>query len=142
MTNSQHIENLIPVKAPISHRATAVDIMIMNKVSMARVAKGWSRKNLADAMGISYQQLQKYEKGENRIAASRLLHVSNLLNVDIQYFYRDITMADKTFIRYAAGASKDLGVHSIGEDFMKIKDRQVQKNLTQLVKTIANCQKD
>ena len=148
MTKPLNVENFISTEVPKTpnlrpSRATEVDVMIMKKVTMARIAKGWSQKELSNAMGISQQQLQKYEKGKNRIAASRLLHVSNLLKVEVGYFYQGMTSADKDFDRYiSGGACKDLGLSSIGSAFMKIKNTHVQKSLDHLVKTIANDYKE
>jgi transcriptional regulator with XRE-family HTH domain len=66
---------------------TNIDGDIGNKISDARKLKNISRKILAEKIGITHQQLHKYETGVNRISASRLLQIANILNLDVSYFY-------------------------------------------------------
>ena len=100
---------------------------------------------LGKALGLTFQQIQKYEKGVNRIGASRIFELSQLLDVPIQYFYED----------YGDGGARVPGMAEpdAGEAFMKlvnspegvelcryfskIKDQKVKKRVLDLVKTIA-----
>jgi transcriptional regulator with XRE-family HTH domain len=54
---------------------------------MRRLMLGMSQTNVADALGVTFQQLQKYEKGTNRISASRLQHISLILQVPVTFFF-------------------------------------------------------
>ncbi len=56
---------------------------------MRRVLMGMSQEKLGDQLGVTFQQVQKYEKGMNRIGASRLQHASRALDVPIEFFFRD-----------------------------------------------------
>lgn len=58
-------------------------------VKMRRIEMQYSQDKLAAALGITAQQLQKYERGTNRIGASRLYHIAEFLDVPVQYFFRD-----------------------------------------------------
>lgn len=68
---------------------TAVDAHVGMMVKLRRVELDISQDKLATALGITSQQLKKYERGANRIGASRLYDISELLDVPIQYFFRD-----------------------------------------------------
>ena len=69
-------------------RATnAVDRHIGSKLRERRLEIGMSQEALADLLGITFQQIQKYEKGANRVAASRLYAISKALDVSVSYFF-------------------------------------------------------
>lgn len=63
------------------------DVHVGRRVREARVAKGMSQTDLGNSLGVSFQQVQKYEKGTNRIGASRLLQTSKSLSVPVEYFF-------------------------------------------------------
>jgi transcriptional regulator with XRE-family HTH domain len=67
----------------------SLDAHVGRRVRMARLGAGWSQERLAKALQISFQQVQKYEKGANRIGASRLSDIAAVLNVPIAYFFED-----------------------------------------------------
>lgn len=67
--------------------ATALDYEIGRKLRVARTNKGYSQVTLADMLGITFQQIQKYEKGANRIAASRLADIAAVLELPVTHFY-------------------------------------------------------
>ncbi len=71
-------------------RASKVDDHVGRRVRERRLALGMSQEKLADALGISFQQIQKYEIGFNRVAASRLWDIAKALEVDIGYFFEGI----------------------------------------------------
>ncbi len=60
---------------------------IGSQLKIRRVLMGWTQERLAEYLGITFQQVQKYEKGTNRISASRLFEISNALNIDLDYFF-------------------------------------------------------
>lgn len=70
--------------------ATDADVSIGQRVKMQRSLLGWSQEKLADALGITFQQVQKYENGVNRIAASRLFEMAQVMGVAVSSFYADI----------------------------------------------------
>ena len=70
-----------------------IDVHVGARVRRRRTLLGMTQTNLSDAIGVSYQQMQKYERGMNRIAASRLLDLSRLLEVPIQHFFDDMPAA-------------------------------------------------
>ena len=71
-------------------RSGAVDDHVGRRVRERRTEIGVSQQTLADALGISFQQVQKYENGTNRVAAGRLWDLANCLEVDIGYFFEGV----------------------------------------------------
>ncbi len=70
-----------------------IDVHVGARLRARRTLLGLSQAALGDALGISFQQLQKYEGGHNRLSASRLYDVSKLLDVDIGYFFDEMDRA-------------------------------------------------
>ena len=64
-----------------------IDIYVGSRLRMRRMMLGMSQEKLADAFGLTFQQVQKYEKGTNRISASRLQQAANLLQVPVPFFF-------------------------------------------------------
>ena len=70
------------------------DIAVGRRVRQRRVLLGMSQEKLAEALGLTFQQVQKYENGANRVSASRLLDISNVLGVPVSFFFEEV--AEKT----------------------------------------------
>lgn len=68
-------------------RATAEDVEIGRKIRALRLERGLSQSGLASGIGLTFQQVQKYEKGANRVSAGRLQRIADLLNVPVTFFY-------------------------------------------------------
>ena len=118
-----------------------IDIQVGNRVRIRRMLIGMSQERLGDLLGLTFQQVQKYEKGVNRIGAGRLFEVSRILNVPVDFFYEGVNAIP-------AGASEAesapvMEFVSSGEGlqlslaFMKIKDTKVRKRVLDLVKSLA-----
>ena len=80
-------------RARMGDEPNPVDVHVGARVRMYRALRGMSQEGLADAIGITFQQVQKYETGHNRISASRLWDISQVLQTPIELFYQD--MADE-----------------------------------------------
>lgn len=134
-----------------------VDIHVGTRLKQRRVLLGISQEKLAEAIGITFQQIQKYERGANRISASRLFQFSKLLNVPVSYFFEKFS---------ESGGTKDNGLsygladnaqeefsskNSIDEDIMNrketlnllrvyysVKDEKARKDMLAVLKTIAS----
>src|SRR3954464_10767035 len=64
-----------------------IDKHVGSRVRMRRMMLSMSQEKLGDALGLTFQQVQKYEKGTNRIGASRLQQISNILQVPVSFFF-------------------------------------------------------
>lgn len=71
-----------------------VDVFVGQKLRSRRSLIGITQENLAEAAGITFQQVQKYEKGRNRLSASRLYQFSRVLDVPVAYFFEGFTVPD------------------------------------------------
>ncbi len=73
----------------------AVDIHVGRRVRLRRTLLGLSQEKLGDAVGLTFQQIQKYERGTNRMGASRLFEFSRILDVPVSFFFDDMDDATK-----------------------------------------------
>ena len=120
-------------------QANPIDIQVGNRVRIRRMLIGMSQEKLGDLLGLTFQQVQKYEKGVNRIGAGRLFEVSRILNVPVDFFYEGVSVAGQPesdgapvmeFVSSGEGLQLALA-------FMKIKDAKVRKRVLDLVKSLA-----
>ncbi|MEM7684369.1 MAG: helix-turn-helix transcriptional regulator [Pseudomonadota bacterium] len=106
---------------------------------------GVSQEQLGAALGLTFQQIQKYEKGQNRIGAGRLFKISQILSVPVQYFYDGLPapesdvdaeeVAERTASVQAFLASAE--GHALSMAFLKIDDVPTRRRIVDLVSTIA-----
>jgi len=73
---------------------TNLDAEIGRRLRQARLAENLTQDGLAQKLGISFQQVQKYENGSNRISTSRLWHISNALGIPVTYFFEQLAQTD------------------------------------------------
>jgi len=71
----------------VKRRAGAEDIEIGRKIRALRLERGLSQSGLADGIDLTFQQVQKYEKGINRVSAARLVRIADMLNTPVMFFY-------------------------------------------------------
>jgi transcriptional regulator with XRE-family HTH domain len=71
-----------------------IDVHVGNRIRMRRLIVGISQEKLGELLGITFQQVQKYEKGANRISASRLYYAAKTLGVPVQFFFDDLAGVD------------------------------------------------
>jgi transcriptional regulator with XRE-family HTH domain len=122
-------------------QANPIDIQVGNRVRIRRMLIGMSQERLGDLLGLTFQQVQKYEKGVNRIGAGRLFEVSRILNVPIDFFYEGVNTQPGA--SEPEGAPPVMEFVSSGEGlqlslaFMKIKDAKVRKRVLDLMKSLA-----
>jgi transcriptional regulator with XRE-family HTH domain len=121
-------------------QANPVDVQVGNRVRIRRMLIGMSQEKLGEMLSLTFQQVQKYEKGVNRIGAGRLYDVSRILGVPIDYFYEGISNQPAS---HGEDAPPVMEFVSSGEGlqlslaFMKIKDSKVRKRVLDLVKSLA-----
>ena len=77
------------MKQAIKKATNPVDKHVGSRVRMRRLMLGMSQEKLGDALGLTFQQVQKYEKGKNRMGAGRLQHISHILQVPVPFFFED-----------------------------------------------------
>ena len=119
-----------------------IDKHVGSRVRMRRMMLSMSQEKLGDALGLTFQQVQKYEKGSNRIGASRLQHIADILQVPISFFFDGAgepgefkPMEPKTLFISDFLASSE-GV-ALVKAYMKIKDARLRRCIVQLVEQIS-----
>ena len=125
-----------------------VDVHVGARLRQRRTLLGMSQTTLGDAIGLTFQQMQKYEKGTNRISASRLFALSRVLDVPVEYFFDDMPAAVAASSP-AQGGGKAKKPPSYEPDpmatretmelvraYYKIHDPQVRKRLFEMVKAL------
>ncbi len=130
---------------------SAVDGHVGSRVRLRRMLIGMSQEKLGELLGLTFQQVQKYEKGANRIGASRLYEISHILGVPVSYFFDDVPLGDAT-VRRTSGHTPsttdiDAGPYmmefvssaegfQLVRAFTKITDPRVRKRMLELVKSL------
>ncbi|HYZ64494.1 MAG TPA: helix-turn-helix domain-containing protein [Acetobacteraceae bacterium] len=71
-------------------RASPIDVHVGSRIRLRRTLMGMSQERLGEALGLTFQQVQKYERGVNRVGASRLFDLSRVLDVPISFFFDDM----------------------------------------------------
>ena len=137
------------------HRITnnnAIDLHVGKRVRLRRTLLGLSQEQLGAELNITFQQVQKYERGANRISASRLWDMSQILDVPVSYFFDDMSEATMKGSprRVARGVDAGHGDGSEAKDpmarretlelvraYYTIKQPTVRKRVSEMVKSIA-----
>lgn len=128
-----------------------IDVHVGNRVRLRRSILGMSQNELGGALGLTFQQVQKYEKGVNRIGASRVFEISRILKVPIQFLFDDFDLAGDHPVGFAEesiSAGEDAGSALVEllktpegvelcRHFAKIDDPKIRKKVLDLVKTLS-----
>jgi transcriptional regulator with XRE-family HTH domain len=116
---------------------TAADREIGRRLKIRRLDLGISQTAVADALWLTFQQVQKYEKGANRMSAGRLQRIAEILDVSIAYFYDEKIAGSKK--RQTAFALLETAYSPrLMRAFTRIKDRRIQLRTVKLVEGIAD----
>ena len=123
-----------------------IDIHVGSRVRLRRMMLGMSQEKLGEALGITFQQIQKYEKGTNRVGASRLQNISSILNVPVSFFFEDAPgeqadsqtgLAEASSSNYVVDFLSSSEGLQLNRAFVKIGDPKVRRKLVDLVKALA-----
>jgi len=129
-------------------KANPVDIHVGSRVRIRRTLLGLSQGKLGEAVGLTFQQIQKYERGANRISASRLYALSHVLDVPVPFFFEDMTpeisgKGGKSLPGHAEAVKEGVDPLAKRETlelvraYYRIKDPNVRKRLFYLFKGLA-----
>lgn len=119
-----------------------IDRYVGDRVRMRRKTQGMTQKKLGDALGLTFQQVQKYEKGTNRIGASRLQHIASIQQVPISFFFEGAPGSSDAldegqspaYVADFLGTSDGL---ALTKAYMSIKNVKLRRSIVGLVKQIA-----
>ncbi len=154
MQPSKSPAGIKPMSTNKKGRAGSLDEHIGTRLKQRRSLLGMTQETLADAVGITFQQIQKYENGANRISAGRLYEFSRILDIPITFFFENFTTGKKST---ALGLSdtKQETLEADGEDLLgkketlelirvyySIKNPKLRKDLFSFVKSMAESLKE
>jgi transcriptional regulator with XRE-family HTH domain len=143
-----------PNQREAEHRPDPIDIHVGQKLRQRRMLVGLSQEKLGESVGLTFQQIQKYERGTNRMGASRVFHFSRVLAVPVSYFFEDLSAQDEgadSVRGFAEGKQallqdddmpdKDL-LHrretlDLIRTFYRIQDPRQRRKILELIKAIA-----
>jgi transcriptional regulator with XRE-family HTH domain len=123
-----------------------IDKHVGSRVRMRRMMLNMSQEKLGDALGLTFQQVQKYEKGTNRIGASRLQQISHIMQVPVSFFFEgapDLSagqiegMGEAPSPTYVSDFLATPDGLALTRAFMRIKDTKMRRRIVDLVEQIA-----
>lgn len=122
-----------------------IDMHVGSRVRLRRNMLGMSQEKLGEHLGITFQQIQKYEKGTNRVGASRLQAIASVLKVPVSFFFEDAPgidpqpakgMAEENTGGYVYDFLNSAEGLQLNRSFMKISDAKVRRKIIDLVKAL------
>ena len=127
-----------------------VDVHVGKQIRHRRWLTGMTQQQLAEAVGIKFQQIQKYEKGTNRVGASRLQAIASVLSAPVSYFFEGAPGEENEAGRGMAEDGADFVVDFLNSSegvqlnraFAKISDPKVRRRIIDLVKVLATDNQD
>jgi len=133
-----------------SERPHPVDIHVGGRVRLRRTMLGMSQEKLGEAIGLTFQQVQKYERGTNRIGSSRLFELSKILDVPISFFFEEMPpevlgaargrspkgMAEKAGAAYETETLAKRETLELMRNYYRIGEPTVRRRVFELVKTL------
>jgi transcriptional regulator with XRE-family HTH domain len=122
-----------------------VDKHVGSRIRMRRMMLGMSREKLSDGLGLTWQQVQKYENGKNRIGASRLQHISHILQIPVPFFFEGAPQLPGQLdgigkAPWPAYVSEFLATTdglALTKAFMRVKAPRLRRRIVELVREIA-----
>jgi len=131
--------------ADTKKKPNPIDTHVGSRIRLRRNMLGLSQEKLGESLGITFQQIQKYEKGTNRVGASRLQAISSILGVPVSFFFEDAPGEVATG-GFAESQATDFVVDFLGSAeglqlnraFVKIRDAKVRRKIIDLVKALAS----
>jgi transcriptional regulator with XRE-family HTH domain len=131
-------------------KPSVIDVHVGSRVRLRRNMLGMSQEKLGESLGITFQQIQKYEKGTNRVGASRLQAISTILNVPVAFFFEDAPGVPGITGGLAEGNSTTFVVDflnsaeglQLNRAFAKISDPKIRRKIIDLVRALADGSED
>ena len=122
-----------------------VDKYVGSRVRMRRLMLGMSQEKLGGALGLTFQQIQKYEKGANRIGASRLQQIATILQVPVAFFFEGVPdapapggFAEPDTLDYSTSLLSTSDGLALAKAFMRIENSRIRRRIVDLVEEIAD----
>ena len=115
----------------------SIDKLVGRNIRIQRLATGLSQTELAQQLGVTFQQVQKYEKGVNRIGCGRLFQIARILRLHVMDFFDGSDAGKPTVARNVRDLISEPQAFRLVEAFSVIEDRRLRRSVVELVKKIA-----
>ena len=127
-------------------KSNSIDAYVGGRIRLIRTTRGITQNELADRLGITFQQIQKYERGVNRVGASRLLAITRLLNVPITFFFDGIPgqSATTNYVHDQIETENLIGFFASSEGiqlaraFTRVSDAAVRRKIVDLIQALGD----
>ena len=135
------------MKRRTSEHPDPVDVHVGGRVRLRRTLLGLSQEKLGNALGLTFQQIQKYERGANRIGSSRLYQLSRILEVPVSFFFDDMPdavasasggVSEGQQVEYEHDQLAKRETLELVRAYYRIGDANVRKRIFELVKSVAS----
>lgn len=119
-----------------------IDVHVGGRIRLRRNMLGMSQEKLGEQLGITFQQIQKYEKGTNRVGASRLQAIASVLEVPVAFFFEDAPggngLAEESPNTYVVDFLSSTEGLQLNRAFTRISDAKVRRKIIELVRALAD----
>jgi transcriptional regulator with XRE-family HTH domain len=123
-----------------------IDIHVGGRVRLRRMMLNMSQEKLGEALGITFQQVQKYEKGSNRIGASRLQHIATIMKVPVAFFFQDAPggpqgaegFSEAPAQNYVADFLSSIEGLALNKAFVRISNAKLRRKIVDMVEAFAD----
>lgn len=128
-----------------ARKPSSLDIYVGARVKLRRSMMGMTQEKLGQILGVTFQQIQKYERGVNRISASRMQQIAQALDASLDYFYEGAPAAiggpgfgeDRKQAEFQSDFLSSPEGIQLNRSFMAIKDQKVRRSIIDLVRAVA-----
>lgn len=114
-----------------------IDIHVGSRLRLRRTLMGLSQTDLAKSVGLTFQQVQKYESGANRVSASRLYHIAETLDVPVSFFFDDLPREGGLAETPKPAFEPDRELLELTRNYRNIADPEIRRGIYELVKRLA-----
>jgi transcriptional regulator with XRE-family HTH domain len=133
----------------VQKSASPIDRHVGARVRMLRMMAHMTQEKLGEALGITFQQVQKYEKGANRISASKLQQISSILNVSVSFFFEGIPMPEQSPLPADVPSATEINEFLTSREglaltraFVRIEDPKLRRRIVDLIEQIQETHQD
>jgi transcriptional regulator with XRE-family HTH domain len=119
-------------------RIDSADIVVGQNLCIQRIERGLSQAEIGEKIGVSFQQIQKYEKGVNRISAGRLWRLASAFQVPVEIFYAGLDKAERRQAKSPLHLIANRDSLTLVRSFSRIRSRAVRRSVAHLVKRLGD----
>jgi len=143
-TSTQYKTMISTGRRQKADKPNPVDVHVGSRVRLRRTLLGMSQEKLGDAIGLTFQQVQKYERGANRIGASRLYDLARVLDVPVAYFFEELAdcsvsggSSEHATEPFQSNPMMKRETLELVRAYLRITDPQIKRRLFELAKALA-----